>query len=56
MSGWGCRYLYQEDCLLLRKGCKPGMPGCVLYKRVRFLAEIEQERAKLKVARRKKRH
>ncbi len=40
--------------MLLRKECKPGMPGCVLYRKVRFLAEIEQEAAKPKAPRRKK--
>jgi hypothetical protein len=41
MSGWGCRYQIDEQCLLLRKECKPGMPGCVLYKKVAFLSQAE---------------
>ena len=41
MSGWGCRYQIDEQCLLLRKECKPGIPGCVLYKKVRFISDVE---------------
>ncbi len=41
VSGWGCRHELDEQCLLLRKECKPGMPGCVLYRKVRFIAELE---------------
>jgi|GEM_PF-6041070 len=41
MSGWGCRYQLDDQCLLLRKECKPGMPGCVLYKKVTFIHEVE---------------
>ena len=40
MSGWGCRHQLDEQCLLLRKECKPGRPGCVLYRKVRFIAEL----------------
>jgi hypothetical protein len=42
MSGWGCRHQVDEQCLLLRKECKPGMPGCVLYRKVTFLKDVEQ--------------
>jgi hypothetical protein len=46
MSGWGCRYQVDDpcllQCLLLRKECKPGIPGCVLYKKVCFIADVEQ--------------
>ena len=41
MSGWGCRYQLDEKCLLLRKECKPGVPGCVLYKKVLFMSQVE---------------
>ena len=39
MSGWGCRYQLDDQCLLLRKECKPGIPGCVLYKKVCFIKD-----------------
>jgi hypothetical protein len=42
MSGWGCRYQLDDQCLLLRKECKPGFPGCVLYKKVHFIGEAER--------------
>lgn len=32
--------------MLLRKACKPGIPGCVLYKKVRFISEVEQSQPK----------
>jgi hypothetical protein len=41
VSGWGCRHELDDQCVLLRKPCKPGMPGCVLYRKVRFIAELE---------------
>lgn len=41
MSGWGCRYQVNEDCVLLHKPCKPGIPGCVLYKKVCFIRDVE---------------
>jgi hypothetical protein len=41
MSGWGCRHQLDDRCLLLRKDCKPGIPGCVLYKKVTFINEVE---------------
>jgi hypothetical protein len=31
--------------MLLRKPCQPGIPGCVLYRKVRFIAEVEREMA-----------
>jgi hypothetical protein len=46
MSGWGCRYQLDDQCLLLRKECKPGIPGCVLYKKVCFIADVEQTQPK----------
>jgi hypothetical protein len=45
MSGWGCRYQLDDQCLLLRKECKPGMPGCVLYKKVTFITDAPRRRA-----------
>lgn len=45
MSGWGCRHQYEDQCLRMRKECKPGMPGCVLRGKVRFIHEVERERA-----------
>ncbi len=41
MSGWGCRYQYEDQCLRLRKECKPGMPGCVLYGKVVFIDDVK---------------
>jgi len=41
MSGWGCRYQYDEQCLRLRKECKPGRPGCVLQGKVTFARDLE---------------
>jgi hypothetical protein len=50
MSGWGCRYQLEDTslsrCLLLRKECKPGIPGCVLYKKVCFISDVEQTQPK----------
>lgn len=43
MSGWGCRYQYDEQCLRLRKECRPGMPGCVLYGKVTFARDLESK-------------
>jgi hypothetical protein len=43
MSGWGCRHQQDDRCLLLRKECKPGMPGCVLYKKVVFIQDLERK-------------
>jgi hypothetical protein len=40
MSGWGCRYQLDEKCRRLRKECKPGMPGCVLYGKVLFISDV----------------
>ncbi len=48
MSGWGCRYQVDEQCVLLRKECKPGRPGCVLYRKVTFIGEVEKATAKRK--------
>jgi hypothetical protein len=45
MSGWGCRHQYEEQCLRMRKECKPGMPGCVLRGKVQFIRDVERERA-----------
>lgn len=45
MSGWGCRHQHEEQCLRMRKECKPGMPGCVLRGKVRFIDEVERENA-----------
>jgi hypothetical protein len=42
MSGWGCRHQLDDRCLLLRKECKPGMPGCVLYQKVCFISDLER--------------
>lgn len=42
MSGWGCRHQLDDRCLLLRKECKPGIPGCVLYRKVNFISEVER--------------
>ena len=43
MSGWGCRHQLDDRCLLLRKQCKPGIPGCVLYRKVTFISEVERQ-------------
>lgn len=53
MSGWGCRYQIDEQCLLLRKECKPGMPGCVLYKKVVFVKDVVPPRMPPAKAKRK---
>jgi hypothetical protein len=45
MSGWGCRHQYEEQCLRMRKECKPGMPGCVLRGKVQFIKDVEKESA-----------
>jgi hypothetical protein len=55
MSGWGCRHLLDDRCLLLRKECKPGIPGCVLYRKVRFISEVERQAAKKPPRKRAKR-
>jgi hypothetical protein len=34
----------------LRKACKPGIPGCVLYRKVRFISELELEIAQRSAA------
>ena len=54
MSGWGCRHQVDDRCLLLRKECKPGMPGCVLYGKVLFISEVEEKVAKKKPKAKKK--
>lgn len=41
MSGWGCRFEYDDQCLRLRKDCKPGRPGCVLDGKVTFARDLE---------------
>jgi len=43
-SGWGCQHLttfeeYKEWCRLLKKKCKPGCNGCVLYGKFFFTEE-----------------
>jgi hypothetical protein len=43
MSGWGCRYQFEDQCLRFGKPCKPGMPGCVLHGKVRFISDLEAE-------------
>jgi hypothetical protein len=55
MSGWGCRHQLDDQCLLLRKECKPGIPGCVLYRKVRFISEIEREKTAKASRKREKR-
>jgi hypothetical protein len=62
MSGWGCRHQYEDQCLRLRKECKPGVPGCVLHGKVTFIHAIEpeptgapQQRVKLRPAPARKR-
>jgi hypothetical protein len=52
MSGWGCRHQVDDRCLLLRKECKPGIRGCVLHGKVRFISEVERDAAE-KVAKKK---
>jgi len=47
MSGWGCRHQCQDQCLRLRKECKPGVPGCVLHGKVTFIHALEPERARV---------
>lgn len=59
MSGWGCRYQVDEDCILLRRPCQPGMPGCVLYKKVCFIRDVDtaaRKRAKPSAPKVKKLH
>jgi hypothetical protein len=46
MSGWGCHHQLDDRCLLLRKECRPGIPGCVLYKKVTFLRDVEPTKRK----------
>jgi hypothetical protein len=43
MSGWGCRYQYNEQCLRLRMECRPGQPGCILHGKVTFLRDLEAQ-------------
>jgi len=54
MSGWGCRYQVNDDCVLLRRPCTPGVPGCVLYGKVCFIRDVDAaspKRAKPNTAR-----
>jgi hypothetical protein len=46
MSGWGCRHQLDDRCLLLRKECKPGIPGCVLYGKVLFIDDLTRDAPK----------
>lgn len=34
------------QCLRLHKECKPGIPGCVLNKKVQFIADVAQPPSK----------
>jgi hypothetical protein len=43
MSGWGCRYQVDEQCLRLLRECRPGQPGCVLHGKVTFLRDLEAQ-------------
>jgi hypothetical protein len=46
MSGWGCRHQLDDRCLLLRKECKPGVPGCVLHGKVLFIDDLTRDAPK----------
>jgi hypothetical protein len=54
MSGWGCRYQYDQQCLRLRKECKPGRPGCVLQGKVTFARDLEAKPKPSKATTKKK--
>lgn len=57
MSGWSCPHQFEHRCLRLRAPCYPGVQGCVLYGKVRFIdrtnSPTKTKPAKTKVAKAK---
>ncbi len=39
MSGWGCPHELNEQCKRLKRPCRPGLKGCILYGKVTLREE-----------------
>ena len=48
---FGCKYNTAENyCRRLDGECRPGKPGCVLFGRVAFAADVEKQEPKEKIS------
>ncbi|MEA1916853.1 MAG: hypothetical protein U9N42_04910 [Campylobacterota bacterium] len=49
-SAWTCSHQLEDECILLKKPCIPGMKGCTLYGKATFctVSDVSSDKKEIK--------